>query len=118
MPKRTPCEWSEDSVDPKSDHFEILYGDPCKGGPDEWTLVALVGRSSDGGRFNLEFLIDRADSKYSEVIKSVVEELNFYLVEKGELNPWNYMIYHCGTTANLYSKVHWSFYPSQSLPKS
>ncbi len=38
-------------------------------------------------------------------------ELNFYLVEKGEPDPWAYAKYHCTTASNLYSSVHWSYYP-------
>jgi hypothetical protein len=38
--------------------------------------------------------------------------LDFYLVERRERNPWAYAIYHCGTGSNMYSKVHWSYFPS------
>ena len=36
-------------------------------------------------------------------------ELRYYLLDKGEPDPWNYAQYHCITAANLYSAVHWSF---------
>jgi hypothetical protein len=39
-------------------------------------------------------------------------ELDFYLVEKLERDPWAYAVYHCGTGANMYSRVHWSYFPT------
>jgi hypothetical protein len=38
------------------------------------------------------------------------EELDFYLVELHERDPWLYAKYHCGTIANVYSSIHWSFF--------
>ena len=37
-------------------------------------------------------------------------ELNFYLIELKEKDPWSYACYHCSTATNLYSKVHWEYY--------
>ena len=36
----------------------------------------------------------------------VMSELRYYLLDKGEPDPWNYAQYHCTTAANLYSAVH------------
>ena len=54
----------------------------------------------------------------AEVRDYVVEELNFYLVEHsvmslsgGPPDKWEYAIYHCRTMSNMYSKVHWSYFP-------
>jgi hypothetical protein len=38
------------------------------------------------------------------------EELDFYLVEKNEADPWAYAVYHCNTGTNLYSLIHWSYF--------
>jgi hypothetical protein len=46
------------------------------------------------------------------MIAAAKKELDFYLVEKGEMNPWAYAQYHCSTAANMYSTVHWSYFPS------
>jgi len=103
--------WSEGPVDRQSDHFEIYYGDASTD-PDEWTLVALVGRSANG-MFVFESLVDNAEPENSAMIITVEKELNFYIVEKREPDPWHYLRYHCGTSANIYSKVHWSFHARQ-----
>jgi len=46
------------------------------------------------------------------MIAAAGRELDFYLVEKGGANPWAYAKYHCNTAANMYSSVHWSYFPS------
>jgi hypothetical protein len=110
---RTPWRWREGRVAQTSEHFELRYGEASKGGWYDWTPVALVGRVSQG-LCSVEFLIDRGDSRNSKIVKEVVNELNFYLVEKGEPQPWGYLQYHCGTMSNVYSSVHWGFLPSSA----
>ncbi|MFH0818047.1 MAG: hypothetical protein V1909_05450, partial [Candidatus Micrarchaeota archaeon] len=44
-------------------------------------------------------------------------ELDFYLVEKDEPDPWAYALYHCNTGANMFSRVHWSYFPTGSQGK-
>jgi hypothetical protein len=51
------------------------------------------------------------------IIDAAREELDFYLVEHpkgfpGTGHPWGYAIYHCNTAANMYSNVHWSYFPN------
>ena len=50
-------------------------------------------------------------------------QLDFYLVEHRQRfrelmgDPWSYAIYHCGTAANIYSPVHWSYFPGFAPPR-
>jgi hypothetical protein len=51
------------------------------------------------------------------MIDAVRKELHFYLVEHpkdfpGTGHPWEYAVYHCSTGANMYSSVHWSYFPN------
>lgn len=98
-------EWREGTVDTDSPHMKIVFGDSA-------VAVALVAKSV-GNRFVVEFRqLPELDRKEYERIKlAVTKELNFYLVEKGEDDPWQYAIYHCGTASNIYSDVHWGYYP-------
>ena len=53
---------------------------------------------------------------HEQMINAARRELDFYLVEHpkefpGTGDPWGYAIYHCNTAANMYSKVHWSYFP-------
>lgn len=58
----------------------------------------------------MQFLISRDDPQHAEMVDAVEEELDFYLVTKRERNPWLYAQYHCTTSADVYSSVHWSFF--------
>lgn len=100
--------WEEGSVDSSAEHIELRYGDSSHAGCDQWTPVALIGRPT-GCVFPVQWLADVP----SEVTAQVRHELDFYLVEKHELNPWGYALYHCGTAANVYSRIHWSYFPSE-----
>lgn len=65
--------------------------------------------------FKVQFLIDliTTDIQTQRILKEIRQELDFYLVEKREEKPWEYMIYHCTTVANIYSKVHWGYHPKK-----
>ena len=74
--------------------------------------LALVGKPV-GNVFPVMFLPDNlppGDSK-DEVFKNIRDELNFYLVEKKESDPWVYAVYHCGTAGNMYGHIHWTHCP-------
>jgi hypothetical protein len=104
--------WRERSVDPAKDHFELRYGSAEGSDWSAWLPVARVGRPVKG-TFDVEFLVDRADPAAATMMDAVIGELNFYLVTKGERDPWAYAQYHCGTGANLYSAVHWSYHETR-----
>jgi hypothetical protein len=102
--------WQEGAVDTDGEHIELRYGDASNVRYDEWTPIALIGKPRSRV-FPVRWLrispaIDTA------IIGKVRRELDFYLVDKREPNPWAYAIYHCNTSANMYSKVHWSYFPS------
>ena len=40
------------------------------------------------------------------------KSLDFYLVQERPLEPWGSARYHSNTSANMYSKVHWSYFPN------
>ena len=69
--------------------------------------VAIVGPAVDG-EFPVEFLgVPGADSStVVEAREAACRELDLYLVELDESDPWAYAIYHAGTAANAYSSVH------------
>ena len=64
------------------------------------------------GTFPVRWLQAKASS---EALSAVRKELDFYLVEHpagfpATGGPWEYAVYHCGTGANIYSSVHWSYF--------
>jgi len=108
--------WHEGPVDLAAEHFELRYGDATECSWDECRPVALVSYGQEWS-CNVEFLIERDDPRNSEIVEDVKSELNLYLVElrtPQRPDPWKYLQYHCTTTSNVYSRVHWSFVPQQT----
>ena len=101
-PVRPSIRLEEGWVDRLGEHFLLAIGEP--GGESSRLVAQLAPVAPDRGI--LEFLVDPEDPSYNEIRKAVLELLNFFLVEKGEPNPWQYFRYHCGTTANFYNPVH------------
>jgi hypothetical protein len=95
-------------VDRAKEHVELRYGSADKGGWADWMPVALVGQAKRRV-FPVKFLVDREDPRVASMTADTVRELDFYLLQKGEANPWRYAQYHCTTAANIYSTVHWAF---------
>jgi hypothetical protein len=91
-------------VDRDSEHMQLSVG-PVDG---PIRLVALLARASDG-TFIVE---DIADADVSDSDRQAVQDdLRFYLIEKREPDPWKYVQYHASTMSNVYSHVHWSWFP-------
>jgi len=109
-PVRAGWRLSERKVDRADEHFELRYGD-ARGdqGWGDWIPVALVGPPVESA-FNVEFLPGSDGRPLNpDIVRAARQELTFYLVEKGERDPWRYAQYHVGTQANLYSLVHWRY---------
>ena len=97
--------WFEGTVNTENDHIKITYGD------SKYTIALIepVGERS----FKVQFLMKPEDTLIDgqKIIDEVRQELDFYLVDLRERKPWEYAKYHCGTAANIYSNVHWGYYP-------
>lgn len=91
-------------VDRDSEHMRLSVGQVD--GP--LNLVALVAKAADG-TFIVEDVPDPDVTDTDR--KAVQDELRFYLIEKREPDPWKYAKYHAGTMSNVYSHVHWSWFP-------
>lgn len=117
MKKRRVWSWREGAVDRTNDHFELRYGSADDSGWNEWVPVARVGAPINGV-FSVQFLINRAAKSQAQTVADLTRELDFYLVELGEENPWLYAQYHTATLADAYSTIHWSFFPKRSAKKA
>ncbi len=97
--------WRAGIVDINNEHIKLFH--EKKKDP-----IALVAPDNEKG-FMVQFLLfpNPKDKETSEILESVKKELTFYLVDKKEENPWAYVVHHCGTGANFYSKVHWKWHP-------
>ena len=102
--------WQEGVVDPQKKHIELRYGDAGTSNYEDWQPIARIGKPEQN-IFIVEWLITPDLPEYQSMITGTRGELDFYLVEKGEPNPWAYALYHCNTASNIYSRVHWSYFP-------
>jgi hypothetical protein len=104
-----PWSWREASVDHEGDYLTLGHDDSGE------QPLALIGPPRSHS-FPVEMLMPAGidDATLERVLVDVRRELDFYLVELGEESPWHYAIYHCGTTSNALSKVHWGWRPKDS----
>ena len=106
--------WTEGKVDRGKEHIELRCGDASEAEYKNWRPVALIGPPQNH-TFPVEWLADESTTEDKGAIQAARKELDFYLVEKRERDPWVYAQYHCGTAANMYSKIHWSYFPEGEL---
>ena len=117
---RPGWKWVEGVVDTNEDHIKLWYGNLPTGNKKEvvrqgGSPVALVARGS-GKSFRVQFLLSArsSDKRTAKILNAVRRELDRYLLEvhgPDDFTPWAYAQYHCYTAANIYSKVHWGWYP-------
>jgi len=97
--------WLPGKVNLQNRYFELKYGnDP--------STVARIG-VGENKNFIVEFLLNVNDDieKLKEIFGEVLWEIELYLINNNEPDPIEYMINHTKKCANMYSKVHWRYYP-------
>jgi predicted double-glycine peptidase len=102
--------WTEGKVNTAEEHIQLRYRNARDSDWKQWPIIALLSPPKEK-QFTVQFLLTGKGLKEQKMIREVRRELDDYLVKKKEENPWAYARYHCGTGANLYSKVHWVFFP-------
>ena len=101
------------TVNPDREHFGIHFGQDDK-------VVALIAQGP-GKTFVVQYLVGPGLSYQGkiDILREVQREIMFYLLEDGPRSvfhdPWTYTKYHCATAANMYSPVHWSWYPDSPV---
>ena len=68
--------------------------------------IARVGRSEDPDVFLVEFSPRRWDG-FEDAMRRARRQVDYYLVDNSEPDPWNYARYHTTTASNVYSKLRW-----------
>ncbi len=106
--RRQLTRWTEGAVALGKEHIQLSWGDLEHARPI--ARVAPAGAHA----FTVEFIVDELG--HAAAFAAVTKELNFYLIENGEPNPWAYARYHCKTAANLYSSVHWELVEPPVVP--
>jgi len=101
--------WREGAVDTEGEHIELRHGKAATRTYEQWLPIALIGTPTNH-IFPVLWLMSPGNPSNEQMIDAAKKELDFYLVEKREANPWAYAKYHCNTAANMYSDVHWSYF--------
>lgn len=107
--KPTKWRWIEGEVDPTLESIKIIYGSIHDNNRDNWISVAFIAPPQDN-IFKVHFLITASNPVNAAILDAVLREIDLYLIQKKERDPWGYAIYHCGTTSNVYSNCHWLYY--------
>jgi len=113
--------WEEGEVYEREEHIELRHGNADTTSYENWIPVARLAKPIDHV-FKVKWLVqpvsaDTGSAECESMRADARKSLNFFLVEKGESDPWGYARYHCNTGANLYSSVHWLYYPNGSEGK-
>ena len=100
--------WQEGSVDKRDWHFKLYYGTDRDTALEKWTPVALVGPPTNE-TVDVEFLLDRSDTRFEGVRGMVIAEVEFIIGQSGCDGPddWKRAVRHAGSIANAYSDVQW-----------
>ena len=97
--------WQPGKVDLNNRYFELKFGyDPLP--------VVRIGIGVNKN-FVVEFLLNVNEDivKLQEIFCEVLWEIELYLINNSEPDPIEYMINHTKKCANVYSRVHWRYYP-------
>jgi hypothetical protein len=92
----TNTEWHTGQVDVGKEHIELLWSKDKR----------LICRLQPEG--NNSFIVQFENDIDEQRIKAAEKELDFYLIELNERNPWTYAKYYCASTCNWYLEVRWS----------
>jgi hypothetical protein len=101
----TKWEWIPGKIDLSKRYFELKYG-------NRPAPVARIGIADDQ-KFIVEFMLPPDDDRQltEEMLKEIIYEIELYLINNSVPDPLTYMINHTYKCANLYSRVHWVYFP-------
>lgn len=99
--------WQEGQVDQSQAHLKLYYV-PDIEHPKKAYLVAVMSGPNDR-IFAVNFMPQNLPKTFGAgpIIDGAKQEINFFIVEKGEDDPMKYLRYHCTTASNLYSHFQW-----------
>lgn len=96
------CLWKRGTVNPGAEHIELIYNDQC---------IARVATPADN-TFVVEFLLDASQSAHASIVKWAESQLDHYLVEEKDLDPWEHAKSRCSPESNGHSSLKWMYYPA------
>jgi hypothetical protein len=100
-----PWQWQPGKVDLSDRYFELKFGNDPR-------PVTRIGIKEDK-IFIVEFLLNHKNDieKQQEIFSEIIWEIELYLINNSEHDPIEYMINHTKKCANMYSRIHWNYFP-------
>jgi len=95
--------WIEGKVDRSNEHIVLTYGDTPDGKEKHIAYVMPITSNV----FIVQFVKSMARKENKEILIEAKKQLDYFLIEKHENDPWKYARYYCTTAATEYSNVHW-----------
>lgn len=93
--------WSEGIVDREDDHIKLFF-------LEQESPIALV-HQTEGKDIVVQFLTKIPEDQIAK--EEAIRDLDFFFNELTNPDPWGYAIHHCNTASNLFSHVHWGYFP-------
>lgn len=105
--------WRKGAVDCSAGCLGVQFGKPAASAARDWIPIALVGPPA-AGVVDVEFLVESDRPAFAEAVEAVEKEIQYYLVDKGDADPWRYMCgHHVSQLANEYGEVQWGYFPTE-----
>ncbi len=108
---RPDWRWEEGGVDEQEEHIELRYGNANQTSYEDWTPIARLAPPKDHV-FIVEWLVQQESTEHADMLADARRSLDINLVEERVLEPWDYALYQCNTSSNMYSMIHWSYFPN------
>ncbi len=102
--------WQDGVVDSRKEHIELYADDARKGQYEDWQPIARIGKPKQH-IFPVHWLISSDSADQKSMIADARRDLDFLLIELDKPDPWSYAVYHCSTASNMYSSIHWGYFP-------
>jgi len=93
---------TEGKVDTSKEHF-LLYFSEVKFKP-----YAKISKDRDG------YIVELTKIFKPYGLTMAKKEINQYLIESQENNPWEYAKYRCRTISNVYAEIQWVYCEGES----
>lgn len=100
--------WQEGRVDQTQPHLKIVYVPDIEHEGPSFVIAAILPPEQYVFRVELFPANLPVELDPVPIIDGVKRELDYYLIELREADPWKYAKYHCTSASNFYSHFQWA----------
>jgi hypothetical protein len=100
--------WQEGPVDQAQSHLKIYYVPDIEHEGPSFVIAAILPPEQHVFRVELFPATLPVEMDPVSIVEGVKRELDYFLIELREADPWKYAKYHCTSTSNVYSHFQWA----------